>query len=277
MNYPVWVPKSLVDLHKELINHERGFAGHDQESIISDIVEKHGSSISDENLENIRRQLYRNILMGIPKNEKLSLLEKIISDQNMKSVWVALSKRYKDEFTDPRRFFHACQMAIAGWRGDLKQTPSERKAFYQEIYDTTAKLANLMSMAGEFDHYSVGRLIKDDSIEWLKEVLEIPNFYSSDKEMEISYVRFSLSEIIPSFDVVMNDIAEKAKNARDEITSIKKPNSKNAEHHYFIRSLCDYCQMVYGQPLNQVVAITTSVVFDLQNCDEAYVRKIVKG
>lgn len=277
MDYPEWAPRSLIDLHKDLTRQDRGFTGHDPESIIADTVKNHGSSISNENLENMRRQLYRTMkLSGLPENEKISLLEKLMTDQNMKTVWVSLSRRYKDEFSEPRRFFHFCQMAIAGWRGDQKQTPSERRAFYQEIYDTTAKLASLMSKASAFDHYSVCKLIKDDSIGWLRDTLEIPNCYSAGEEMEISYVKFCLSEMLPSIDDVMTDIAITAKRFRDEVSIVKKPNSQNAGSHYFIRELSGYCRKVYGQPLNEVVAVTTSVVFDFQNCDESYVRKIVK-
>ena len=75
---------------------------------------------------------------------------------------------------------------------------------------------------------------------------------------------------------IIEGIAEISKKHLEESVVVKKPNSKNAGIHYFIRMLSRYCKMAYGQPLHEVVAVTTSVVFDLQNCDEDYVRKIVR-
>lgn len=277
MNYPEWAPKSLIELHKKLINPQRGFAGHNPESIIADMLEKHGSIMSDENVEDVRRQLYRGMLLGgLPEGEEISLLEKLITDQNMKSVWVALSKRYKDKSNEPRQFFYICQKGITGWRGDTKQTPAEKKEFYQKIYDTVAELWSLMSKASAFDDYSVCNLIEDDSIEWLRDTLEMPDIYSQGNDMEISYVKSCISEIVPPMHKIIEGIAEISKKHLEESVVVKKPNSKNAGIHYFIRMLSRYCKMAYGQPLHEVVAVTTSVVFDLQNCDEDYVRKIVR-
>jgi hypothetical protein len=277
MDYPEWAPKYLIDFHRKITSPEKEFRGHNPESIIADVLKKHGSEISDENLEDMRRQLYRGMLFGgLPENEEISLLEKLISDQNMKSVWTTLSKRYTDEWQDPRQFFDVCQRGITGWRGDLKQTPAERREFYQEIYDTVLKLWSLMNKASAFDDYSISGLIKDDSIEWLRDVLDMPDIYSQGDEMELSYVKSCLSEITPQLYQVIEDIAETSKKYRDEAIVVKKPNSQNAGAHFFINTLSHYCRKTYGQPLNEVVAITASVVFDLQNCDEAYVRKIVK-
>lgn len=270
MNYPEWAPQILVEQHKKRTDSdspERKFKTHDPETIIADVLQKQGGNISEENIENIRRTLYRNSLGGLPDKESTALLELLISDLRMKDVWKALAKRVKQrqEFFD---FFRACEGGITGWRSDLKQTPSERRAFYQEIWDAAATLQSLMSKSSEFDYYSINKLVDDQQVEWLLDALDAPN--------DVSYARFSLSEITPRIFEVLNDIAAKATQYAEEESSVKKPNSPNAEIHYFTRLLSDYCQRRYKQPLHEVVAITTSVVFDQLNIDTDYVRKIVK-
>lgn len=270
MNYPEWAPEILVERYKSRTDSdspERKFKTRDPETIIADVMQRHGENITEENVENIRRTLYRNSLGGLPDKESTELLELLITDLRMKDVWKALAKRVKSgqEFFD---FFRACEGGITGWRGDLKQTPSERRAFYQEIWGAAATLQSLMGKAGEFDYYSINHLVEDQSIEWLLEVLDAPN--------DVSYARFSLSEVTPNIFVVLNDIAAKAKKYAEEESSVKKPNSPNAEIHYFIRGLSDYFHRRYNQPLHEAVAITTAVIFDQQNVDTDYVRKIVK-
>jgi hypothetical protein len=193
----------------------------------------------------------------------------------MKGVWIALAKRSTHE-RDPWQFFTACEYGITGWRGDQKQTAAERRAFYQEIHDTAGKLQSLMHEASAFDYYSINKLVEDQTVEWLMETLGASLSGSVPVGQEVSYARFCLSDVIPSSFEVLNDIGEKAKQYRDESSTVKKPNSQNAKIHYFVRQLSDFCQRVYKQPLHEVVAITTAVIFDLPNCDDDYVRKIVK-
>lgn len=279
MEYPEWAPKTLVEQHKQRTEGDqsaRKFKTSDPETIIADIKQRHGHDITEPNVENIRRRLYRqSMLGGLPDKERTALLEKLITDLNMKSVWIALAKRAIHE-RDPWQFFTACEHGITGWRGDQKQTTAERRAFYQEIHDTASKLQSLMHEASAFDHYSINNLVEDQAVEWLMETLGASFSDAIPAGQEISYVRFCLSDVIPLSIVVLQDIGEKAKQYRDESSTVKKPNSQNAKIHYFVRLLSDYCQRVYNQPLHGVVAITTSVIFDLDNCDDDYVRKIVK-
>jgi hypothetical protein len=270
MDYPEWAPQILVGRHKKRTdsNLPNGKVNpHDPEVIIADVMQKHGDKITEENIEDIRRNLYRKSIFGLPDKESTALLEQLITDLRMKDVWKALAKRIENdrEFLE---FFSVCEGGITGWRGDPKQTSSERRVFFQDIWDTTAKLQTLMSKAGEFDFYSVNKLLDDKHVEWLLEVLDAPN--------DVSYARFCLDEVIPSMFEVLNDIAAKAKQYGEEELSVKKPNSPNAEIHYFTRLLSDYFQRRYNQPLHEVVAITTSVIFNQQNIDGDYVRKIVK-
>lgn len=268
MKYPEWAPSILIEQHKSRVGNstERKFKAHDPETFIAEMIEQHGK-IASENIEDIRRKWYRNSLMGIPDKEGTALLGKLITDPRMKDVWKALAKRI-DKDKELYQFFRACENGIAGWRGGLKQTSAERKAFYQEIFDAAAKLQSLMSTADEFDHYSINALVDDAQVAWLQEVLDASN--------DLQYARSCLSEVIPPFFEVLSDIAVKAKHFGEKKSSVKKPNSENADIHYFARLLSEYLTRGYGQPLHEVVAATTEVVFDRQHIDSDYVRKLAR-
>ncbi|PTR14515.1 hypothetical protein C8R31_106189 [Nitrosospira sp. Nsp2] len=270
MIYPEWAPQNLVELHKRRMDGgslESKFKTGDPETVIADLMQTYEGNITKENVEDIRRSLYRKSF-GLPYKEGTELLKLLITDLRMKDVWKSLIKRAKSDQDFPN-FFRACEWGITGWRGDMRQTPSERRAFYQEIRNAAGLLQSLLNKASGFDYYSINNLVDDQQIEWLLEVLNAPN--------DVSYARFSLSDITPSILEVLNDIGKKASQYAEDESSVKKPNSRNAELHYFIRFLSGHCERCYGQPLHDVVTVTTSVIVDQWNIDNDYVRKIVKG
>jgi hypothetical protein len=267
MKYPEWAPTSLVERHKNRVDSnapEREFKTRDPDAVAAAFAQKH-EGITEDAIEDYRRWLYR-FSSGLPDEEGTALLGKLITDPRMKDVWKALAKRMEED-SELYQFFRVCEIGITGWRGDMKQTAAERKAFYQDIRDTALKLISLMNKAGQFDLYSTSRIAKYQSIEGLTEGLDAPN--------ELSYARFHMSVSAPRVTDVLVDISEKATRYREEEYSVKKPNSENADIHYFVRRLSEYLKERYGQPLHEVVAATTEVVFDRQNIDSDYVRKLV--
>ncbi|QGX39376.1 hypothetical protein [Permianibacter aggregans] len=279
MEYPDWVPESILAMHKKRTSDEykkREFRIKPPDELIDEIEQIHNVTLSKENAETLRKEHYRRAIFGgLSDDESLALLEKLIFSLNMKGAWTALSKRHTDNRTSPWWFFTACDRAICGWRGSNKRTTSEHKAFYQEIVDTAIKLNSLLRNAEKFDGYSISQEIDDESIHWLIDVLDIHYTIPGNDDPGGEYVRYCISEVLPSVPYMLDDIAKKAMAFKNETVIVKKPNSQNAQIHYFIRFLSDYCQSKYGQPLHDVVATTTSVVYDLPNCDDDYVRKIV--
>lgn len=274
MKYPEWAPPILVEKHKSLVDSklpERKSKVPDPGSRIIDLaimrndVEMKHRSISEESTENYRQLFYR-MSFGLPDKESTALLERLITDIRMEGVWKALAKRIDIDF-EFYQFFNACEKGITGWRGNIKQTASERKAFYQEIRDTATKLFSLINKSDQFDFYSIDNLVDKKKIKWLLEVLDAP--------IDVSYAQFSLAEITPSIDKVLIDISEKATQYGEKESPVKKPNSPNAEIHYFIRSLSHYFSEKYRKPLHEVVAITAGVIFDKQDIEADHVKKLV--
>ncbi len=258
MKYPEWAPPSLVELHKKRIDTpppDRESDTLDPDPIDADLAHRPEGIVVSESLENFRRHLNRTSL-GLPYEESTALLGKLITDLRMKKAWKTLVKRTEKDI-GLYEFFSACEGGITGWRGDLKQTAAERKTFYQDIRDTALKLASLLNKADQFDRYSINEIVVDRS-------------------NQLSYARpVSVYETSPHIREVLLDISEKATQYGGRKSLAKKPNSENADMHYFIRMLSQYIKNRYRQPLHEVVAATTEVVFDRKPIDTDYVRSIV--
>ena len=276
MKYPEWAPPILVERHKSRLDSkspEREFKKRHPDAIVAEAAQKH-EGMTEESIENYRRYLYRTSLGFLPDEESTTLLGKLITDPRMRDVWRALAKRI-DKNVDFFNFIGACEGGISLWRGDLKQTAAERKEFYQEIHDTAGKLMYLMYKSDKFDFYSINALIDKKTVKGLLETLHADSDYFEDEDENLDYAHFCLSDAIPRIQVVLTDIANKAMQYSKEEPAVRKPNSENADIHYFVRMLSGYLKKRYGQPLHEVVAATTEVVFDRQNIDSDYVRKLV--
>jgi len=276
MKYPEWAPSILVERHKSRLDSkspERKFKTRDPDAIVAEAAQKH-EGMNEESIENYRRYLYRTSLGFLPDEEGTALLGKLISDPRMRDAWKALAKRI-DKDIEYFNYFNVCEGGISLWRGDLKQTAAERKAFYQEIHDTAGKLIYLMYKSDKFDFYSINALIDKETVKGLLETLHADSDYFEDEDENLDYAHFCLSDVTPRIQEVLTDIANKAMQYSKEEPAVRKPNSENADIHYFVRMLSGYLKNRYGQPLHEVVAATTEVVFDRQNIDSDYVRKLV--
>ncbi len=191
----------------------------------------------------------------------------------MKAVWASIARRIEIEL-EFVHFWTTCGTIIQGWRRAQKLSTKQHREYFQKIHEHALALAQLMCETVEFQHSSITDLIETDSIKRLLKTLNasLPKF--EDEEESISYARVTLAFITPSVDVVLDDIATKALTFSKEEPLVRKPNSENAPIHYFVRSLSGYLKKRYGQPLREVVATTTYVIFD-QEIDTDYVRKLV--
>lgn len=269
MKYPEWAPEIFVEAYKMWTEEspERVSWMTDPNDFIAEL-ERRGLSIPPDEAENIRQRQYRDRL-SVPDIEKMDLVKLLITDLRMKEVWAVLARRIRSDLGF-YEFFEACVEAIAGWRGESKLTVAEKRAHYTEVGQVAKKLAFLLDRSREFDLYLPEDLIGDQDIKWFLEDMCITNGENIDQDM----LRIRLAG--PQVDSVLWDIAEKAEKYAEDKNLVKQPNSPNADIHYFIRSLSAYCKRKFGQPLHDVVAITTSVIFDKSNVDNTYVRKIIK-
>ncbi|SCY42311.1 hypothetical protein SAMN05216420_10632 [Nitrosospira sp. Nl5] len=270
MNYPEWAPEILVEGYKMWLAAPPAERGHwmaDTNDYIAELVRR-GISVTPDDAENIRQRQYRERLR-VPDEERMHLVKLLITDLRMKDAWTILSKRTRSDL-EFYEFFEACEQAIAGWRGDPKLTAAEKRAHYREVGQVARRLRFLLERSPEFDLYTAEDLIEGDYFECFLEDMSFVNQENIDKDM----LRFFLAG--PPANDVLENIAEKSDEYAKEENVVKQPNSPNAEIHYFIRSMSAYCMRKYAQPLHEVVAITTSVIFDIPNIDKDYVRKNIK-
>lgn len=280
MKYPEWAPVILAERHKSRMDSdspERKFKRGDPDTIVAEFAKWCDGLVKKENIENYRRFLHHSLDLGLPDEETTVLLDKMITKLRMKAVWKTLARRIQEDI-EYSHFFDVCELSMYGWHGAIRRTKEEQKALHQEIHDTAGKLIYLIRESGEFDFYSMSDLIGDSSIYGLMDALDTQN--------ELSYARSYVSDIMPKIEEVLEDISERAIQYREKESSVKKPGSKRAHVQYFVRALSHYLNSKYNQPLHEVVAVTTSVLFDDRSSinsnlfdpssiDSDYVRKLV--
>lgn len=284
IKYPDWAPSSLVNIHRHMGQRRPSGLGPDA---LIEYLKKDRNYISDDAFE---RLLYRRLpIIELPLDQRINLLRKILTDERMRNVWENLSKRNSDE-SKWARFWFACESAITGWKGDLQLSGKKREEYFREIHAHAIKLSELIEDTKEFQLYSVDKLIDIKMINYLLNLIDAipPDGFGeavesgSDKfgaSLDYSadfldYVKFTLSDILPSVHAILSDIAVKALEYGKTKPMVGKPNSENAELTYFIRRLSEHMQKEYGQPLHELVATTAYVVFEKNNIDATYVRKI---
>ncbi len=280
MKYPEWAPVILVERHKSRMDSdssERKFKRGDPDTIVAEFEKWCDGLVEKENIENYRRFLHHSLALGPPDEETTVLLDKMITKPMMEAVWKSLARRIKEDI-EFSHFFDVCEISMYGWRGAPRRTKEDQKKLNQEIHGTAEKLLDLIKKSGEFDFYSMSDLIGDLSIYGLMDALDTQN--------ELSYARSCVSNIMPRIEEVLEDISERVIQYREKESSVKKPGSKRAYIHYFVRALSHYLNSKYNQPLHEVVAVTTSVLFDDRSfinsnlfdpssIDSDYVRKLV--
>lgn len=271
--YDSWAPKELIaQIERSKSFHEK-WNSRAPETIIDNLLsEERFRDLSDTAIENLRQSLYRNQL-ALPADESLELQHKMVSDPRMRDVWNTLKRREKTP-QDSIKLWRACEDILLSWRGQPKFTSKERQEFYKSIFDHAAALQSLIGRAPEFHFFSLTKLIDPATVDWLIEVLEIETSESLDETRE--YVRFCLDDVVPSLNAVLNDIGSKARDLEKIEPIVRKPGSANAPVHYFVRLLSRYLKSYYGQPLHEVVATITAVIFSRDDIDAGLVRKLVK-
>ena len=262
MIYPEWAPITLVNYCEHITNGQN----------------YNIDSLLEDKLETAFREIEENMCM-LPRDERIELLNKLLTDLRMKKVWKSLDKRIIND-NQYKRFWFNCERAIAGWRYSPKYTTSERRKHFKKIHDSAIALGDMLKVSEGFKYYSMNHLTSDIEIKMLLKALNanisVSNIdnYKDTNEDDISYARFELSEITPDIQEILLDISNKSEKYQNIELDVKKPNSSNADVQYFVRYLSSFLNHEYGQPLHEVVSITASVLLN-KDVDENYVSHMV--
>lgn len=276
MDYPEWAPKALVDYHRRLASQQDG---DDIGELIAKAKIELGEKLTLQDEEHLRSQLNEMVtrLYGLPRSQKLQLLDNLIVNPAMEGAWKSLFKRFADDEKDSLIFFQACESGILGWDADHKLMKSEKKQLFQDIDDTALRLMKLLAQTHVFEHFNVSTLIERERTKKFAKELGVAEGVFKDLNARDEYFMSWLIDVSPSIYAVLEYIIQTARSERDQQPLIKKPHSSTAGLQYFIKTLSLHLVTRYKQPLHEVVAITAGSVFQIEALEADYVRKIVAG
>lgn len=227
---------------------------------------------------------YRKFPMLEPETDDADVLERLLTYEDMKSVWERLPK-YNIK---PTLFCSMVQCSLLFL--DMKPnnlTPKEYSNWLIEVRETALKLKQLVQHSAYDRIYQEQYFVKRQkhmlgsilahSLKILDPATEPEQF----KKTKPSYE--SWPDLLPKLlSEVLSDIAKM--DSDDDIgiagakssTSVKldKPNHLHAKRSYFVRKLTQMLRDQTGQPLRDIVTITTATVFDIPNFTERQVIRI---
>nr|WP_315486788.1 hypothetical protein [uncultured Undibacterium sp.] len=271
MSFPIWAPLSLI----KLLNHRRSSSfryNYNVDDEVCRLTEEYSHALNEEKIESLRNQLRKNQFF-LPYEEGDKLIEKLISNPSMKSVWEALERRQiSDRYAID--IYTVCDSTILAWRHSPKKSPMERNELLLNIIRTASALRELIDQSEDHDFYNDLEAISDDKISWLLDALNSGNPYETPKE-HIDYARFSIHEIVPPIRLALLNLEMKTAEFLKIEPLVRKPQSKNAEVHHFVRVLSNYFRKTYKQPLHETVATLACVALDRDDIDSDFVRKLV--
>lgn len=267
MRYPTWAPPTLVELHiSELKNGPSRL-----EKLLAPDPES--TATSPEQLKKLRKKTYRSSL-SLPWEESTALLGRLITDPRMKKAWASIDKRVQDEY-EHLHFWWTVQDGVRGWRGDQQLTKVERKKFFDKVQKLSFELSEMLLETKEFQFYSISEIVTPEKAYKFLKNLDTLESASLDLERSVYPTLFLLQDLIPKIHAVLQDVGEKASQYAEQQPLVKKPSSGDAGLHYFVRTVSEYLNDRFGQPLHEVVAISAGVVFNKEDVDADRVRSLL--
>lgn len=280
MSYRKWAPSILVELHKTQLNKpaDTNTPENRVEKKVPLAEKKYNKKYSDDQLKSMLVMEYKKerCLKGEESNK---LLLNLLTHDNMRAAWATLAKRINSD-EHYLEFWTACQHGIIGWRGIEKITPAERLKKLDKIFKTSIELMDLLNSTPEFYFCNPIDLLDEESRKKFLNFCGINKTHfrqkqntSTNESGEITLYNVYAEDILPDMFSILFEVAIKALDYQHEQPFVKQPNSKNAPIHYFVRFLSSYLIKTYKTPLHEVVASTTSAIFN-EDIDGDYVSKI---
>lgn len=226
---------------------------------------------------------YRKFPMLEPETDDADVLKRLLTYEDMKSVWERLPK-YNIK---PALFCSMVQCSLLFL--DMKPhnlTPKEYSNWLIEVKETALKLKQLVQYSAYDRIYQEQYLVKRQkhmlrsSMAHSLKILDPAIDPEQHKKTKPSYE--SWPDLLPQLlNETLSDIAKMESD--DDIgtvgakssTSVKlgKPKHPNAKRSYFVRKLTQGFRDQTGQPLRNIVTITTATVFNIPNLTE---REVIR-
>jgi len=217
------------------------------------------------------------------ETEDIDLLIKILTYEDMRSVWSKLP-RYGIK---PEVFSSMVMISFSYLETKPHNlTVKEYGKWLTEVKETALKLKELIQHS-DYDRileeeYYIRRqklVIKDiiqHSLQSFRPDIDI----AEHQQTELSSKSWPdlcpgrLTSVLQQLATLDSDDDVSLLTIKDKSVKLDKPNHPNARRTYFIRKLTQLIKEQTGQPLREVVTITTSVVFDNPELTERQVIRI---
>src|SRR5690349_6606160 len=113
-------------------------------------------------VERYNRYPYRSEF-GLPPEIGKELLEKLIRDLRMPTVWASLSRRIKEE-VESLYFWEQCETAILEWWGSHKRSPKGHEEHFLKIHYLALELSRAINETEEFQNYSTAEILDAEAL-----------------------------------------------------------------------------------------------------------------
>ncbi|WP_338853414.1 hypothetical protein WE348_07500 [Alteromonas macleodii] len=173
-----------------------------------------------------------------------------------------------------KSFLETIELAFAGIDNYENKTPKERNEDLKEISQLAEKLSRRVrnvpfnNSADEMiDHESYYSSVacKVWGENWLNNLSHKENLRK-------------LGIYFPSFEYILQELSNLAEREwKNHSSVVKKVNSDDAQITYFVRVLSTWCSENFSTPCHELVALATSITFDLDDFDKDQVRNKLKN
>lgn len=178
-----------------------------------------------------------------PNNEALQILEKLITNKQMESIWKKLDKLAEQKNTQNYYFDLLLAIQPDGPFGIDRLTKGELRDAVKEIEKKSRELTFLV-----------------------KRIMPYAFINNAPKTLDNLVIN------------VLKDIGNQARDVLSEPRTINKPGSENPKKDYFVRQLSAFFRQTFGKPLHKVVADLHSIMMpDDEGITEVNVWNIVKN
>jgi hypothetical protein len=272
-------------------------------SILVSEFERLNSKPVPEEIEKILKSMVDGWITATETYDRLSveelseLLSKLLSDSRMESVWKAIEKRIYAQNT----FFHfyieilSARMGPDNWG---KLTNSEKEAWKTKVLRQISELNNSLKehRSLNFDsyledhqlihsgYYMIPRhlqlkILKQLEIDsdvlngLLKSIDDSKDGITAEEQIAHITIDWNIDEEVMkrltvnleplTTEEMLNVFSSRIMNINTKSRILKHPNSDNAHIVFFMRKLAEFNMTLLGSALYEVIANTTSVVFDI--------------
>ncbi|HCH3863180.1 TPA: hypothetical protein NKV27_004545 [Vibrio parahaemolyticus] len=219
-----------------------------------------------------------------PDTDEADMLARLLTYEDMKSVWERLPK-YKIKPTLFVSMVQCSQSFI-----DIKPynlTPKEHAIWLQDVKDTALKLKSLIQFS-PYDRILEEKYLKkrqklvmanivEHSLQILKPEVNVEEHEKTRPSYESwpDFLPQPLSEVLSELaSLESEDEINVVGSKRRKSVRLDKPSHPNAKRSYFIRNLTQELRDFTGQPLRDIVTVTTATVFDTPSLTERQIIRI---